>query len=126
MLRTAFFTDFKSAETLLLWGGNADMLALRLGVTALRKEQRPSLCVEGGPGLTRLHILLSRGDGVSRIDGTAENATWSCSWDVLSEIEGLIEPLTTCSSGHQYVDTQSDFVEQVMIAANEYSEDMRR
>ena len=126
MLHASFFHDFKGAETLLLWGDNSDMAHLSAGLVAVRKGQHPIFAIEGGPGITALEIRPARGDWLSRLSGTYEALKWVCSPDVLDDCINLIEPLLTSSGGHQYVDTEGDLAEQVMIAVNEYPDHFRR
>lgn len=126
MLRCAFFRDFKGANTLLVWGNNDDAVRLRAGLLAFREDQRAAFCVEGGPGLTRLELQLLSGDGLSRIRGTEEDVVWSCSREALSHAIAIIEPLTTASDGHQYVDVRGGLASQIVISVNEYPESLRR
>lgn len=125
MLRATFIPDFKSSNTLLIWGDNSDMARLSDGLLELRWDERSVLEVEGGQGLSSLRVRAGRGRWVSRVSGSEDAFEWVCSPDVLKDCLGLIEPLLTSATGHQYVDTQGDITNQVVIAVNEYPDNFR-
>ncbi len=126
MLRAAFCSKFKSAETLLIWGDNSDMGELLGNLVALRRDERPSFVIAGGTWLTKVECRAVLGDQVSKLKGSPESVVWAISWDVLTETEELVKALLNSSAAHQYVDVQSDFIDVVMIAVNEYPATLRR
>ena len=126
MLRAAFFSDFKGSNTLLLWGDNSDVARLSQGLLQLRRGERLVFEIEGGQGLSALQVRAGHGGSLSRISGQEDALEWVCSPDVLEDCLGLIKPLVTSATGHQYVDVQSDLADQVMIAINEYPGTFKR
>ncbi len=126
MLRASVFSDFKSEgfTTLLLWGKNVDMEQLYKDLNDMRLERRTRTEVDGGVGQIALQIGLVVGRRVSFIKEVDGVRVWSLSPDQLIDVISLVEPLQSASSGHQYIDAGGGLVDQVMIAVNEYPEDL--
>lgn len=73
MLRCALLNDFKGTDTLLVRADGGGVEELRTGLLALREGRRATVCIEGGPGLTRLQVEVVAGEGVSRIAGVEDD-----------------------------------------------------
>ncbi|KQS52592.1 hypothetical protein ASG17_15090 [Brevundimonas sp. Leaf363] len=120
MLQARLIDDFKGSPALLIWGDNADMVALLDQITGLRTD-RPVVRI--GYGENAVTISVSAQLDRSHIRSLPP-VIWECGDDTLRRAADLIGPLLT-STGHQFIDADG-LAEEVVVSANEYPTDFGR
>jgi hypothetical protein len=135
-LQFGVFDEFKGARTLLLWGDESGIAALQAAFRELADEACGVMALHEtgwakGIRGTRLFLDLARsysGEPVklSKVDG-APDIKWNGTRDEFACCADLIEPLLNPSkpSGHQYLDSNQNFVLKIMVSRGEYPVDLR-
>src|SRR4051794_13757963 len=122
MLKAAVFDDFKGATTLLIWGDEEGMGKLWQGLLSLRDGFGDELAIDGPNGVL-LVCSVDEETKVSTLRLEGRRTCWTCSLDTIELAADLVEPLLS-GAGHQFLDV-SGLAEQVIVARDEYSADLR-
>ena len=124
MLQWGPFSDFKEANTLLLWGDADGIAELHGKLAALLQGSEAKVFVGEGtsPGILTISIGGVGSELVITPSLEPEAFEWRCSKPKLEDIIAGVAALEATTAGHQYVDIESDYeiVEQVMISKGEY------
>lgn len=126
MLQAGLFTDFKGADTLLLWGDADDISQLHTKLRTLRDDAMPALHVAGCTDGSPLSIIVvNDGSCISELTRTNEGLRWACSRPVIEETEALIGALCDGTAGHQFVDISGPLATQAIVSKGEYPQTLR-
>jgi len=133
MLRHAFFGEFSSGPTYLMWGDAEDMTRLMEALAAASNGARAkslneipdSMSVDGSAVMIE---PVARDVGLWR-DGRDSNLFhWQVDEECWLMFADLVEPLTRCSPrhpGHQYLDCLGENEIIVKVSCGEYPDDMK-
>jgi hypothetical protein len=123
MLQWGPFSDFKAANTLLLWGDADGIGDLHGKLTALLWGEPKVFIGEGtSPGILTISIGGAGSELVIMPSREPESFEWRCSRPNLEDIVARVAALGATTAGHCYIDIECDYdvVEQVMISKGEY------
>ena len=124
MLRRAYFPDFKEGPKYLFWGNASDMPSLADFLRSTPKHTYD----EGIPGTavdtSRVAVTLStRAGGLQPVGNNSFE--WFLDSRTAEEFAEKVEALARASDGHQYLECSRAMEICVMVACNEYSDDLR-
>ncbi len=128
MLRHAYFQEFKSGATLLIWGDTDDMKhladifrAAAEGTSTITLGDLPD-CQSVDGVVVRLGPVITNG-GVRQDRVNGRLLHWEAGPETWRQFAELVEPL--CSMpGHQYLESRFDEL-TVMASCGEYSPDLK-
>jgi hypothetical protein len=126
MLQAGIFTNFKGADTLLVWGEADDINHLHTSLRALRDDPERVIIVPGCTADSHLSIIaVNDRHRISELTRTNEGLFWTCSRPVIDEAEALVGALRDATAGHQFVDVSGPLATTAMVAKGEYPQTLR-
>jgi len=122
MLQAGLFSNFKGADSLLIWGDPEGVTDLRVALSALARGVKSTLRINGVDD--DLWIKVSDADVRSELKRSPGGLEWICSCATMDETEALVTGLEIASSGHQYI-AISGLARQVIVSKAEYPAELR-
>src|SRR3954469_5170099 len=109
-LRSAFFADWRSGSTVLLWGDATGMRELRdflsSPLTALKEPAFETFCTSAdGNRITIRYVSDEQDAGMRLVRG---RIAWSLHQALAKDFGDKVDVLTTAVTGHQYLDARGN------------------